>query len=335
MKIGAYTLATPLALAPMAGITDKPFRQVCRSFGAAWTVSEMVSSDPNLQFRRKTRYRLDHTGEEGINVVQIAGSDPAQLAHAARFNVAQGAQVIDINMGCPAKKVCNVLAGSALLQNEALVRTILEAVVAAVEVPVTLKTRLGWDDEHRNILTIARMAEDAGIAALAVHGRTRTQMYRGEACYDLLLPLRQQSKLPLWVNGDLTSPHKAWQIYRQTGADGVMIGRAAQGQPWLFRDMSYFFQQGVLPEPLSVAEHAEVISRHIAAIHAFYGDFTGVRMARKHIGWYVSLLPEGEAFRRVINQVDNALIQRQQLDRFLDKQIMTLAVWPCHYRAVV
>lgn len=332
MQIGSYTLPIPLALAPMAGITDKPFRQLCRSFGATWTVSEMVSSDPSLQFRRKTQYRLDRAGEDGIKVVQIAGSDPDQLAKAAQFNVAQGAQVIDINMGCPAKKVCNVLAGSALLQNEPLVKAILNTVVAAVDVPVTLKTRLGWDDEHRNILTVAQMAEEAGIAALAVHGRTRTQMYRGEACYDLLVPLRQQTALPLWVNGDLTSPHKAWQIRQQTGADGVMIGRAAQGQPWLFRDLSYFFQQGVLPEPLSVARHAEVISQHIAAMHEFYGDFIGVRMARKHIGWYVALLPEGEIFRRAINQVDDAVTQRRQLDHFLDRQIAQLTDWPCHYR---
>lgn len=332
MQIGSYALTMPLALAPMAGITDKPFRQLCRDFGAAWTVSEMVGSDPSLLKRRKTLQRIDQAGEEGVRIVQIAGSDPEQLAQAARFNVANGAQVIDINMGCPAKKVCYVLAGSALLQNEALVQSILQRVVAAVDVPVTLKTRLGWDDEHQNILTVAQMAEDAGIAALAVHGRTRTQMYRGEACYDLMVPLRRQTGLPLWVNGDLTSPQKAWQVWRQTGADGVMIGRAAQGQPWLFRDLAHFFRHGLLPEPLSVAEHAQVVRQHIRAMHRFYGEVAGVRMARKHIGWYVALLPEGRVFSRAVNKIDDAAQQLQQLDDFLDQQVKQLAFWPCAYR---
>ena len=333
MQIGSYSLTTPLALAPMAGITDKPFRQLCRSFGAGWAVSEMISSDPSLQHRRKTQHRLDHAGEAGIRVVQIAGSDPEQLAQAARMNVAQGAQIIDINMGCPAKKVCHVLAGSALLQNEPLVAEILHTVVAAVDVPVTLKTRLGWDDTHQNILTVAQLAEQAGIAALAVHGRTRTQMYRGEACYDLFIPLREQTSLPLWVNGDLTSPQKAWQIWKQTGANGVMIGRGAQGQPWLFRDMAYFFEHGILPEPLDVAEHAEVIRQHVQEIHDFYGDFMGVRMARKHIAWYVTSLPEGNTFRQMINTVEDAKQQRQLLDVFLKQQVARLVVWPCFYRS--
>ena len=251
MHIGEYRIDTPVALAPMAGITDKPFRRLAREYGAGYAVSEMISDDPSLRHTRKTLRRSDHSGETGPIAVQIAGSDPEQLAEAARYNVAAGAQIIDINMGCPAKKVCNVLAGSALLQNEDLVGRILRAVVQAVEVPVTLKTRLGWDDEHKNILTVAKMAEQAGIAALAVHGRTRTQMYKGEAAYELIAEVKQQIKLPLWVNGDLSSPQKAADILRQTGADGVMIGRAAQGQPWLFRDIRHYLAEGSLPPPQS------------------------------------------------------------------------------------
>lgn len=332
MQIGCYQLTAPVALAPMAGITDKPFRQLCREFGAGWAVSEMITSDPSLQYTRKTLQRADYKGESGIKVVQIAGSEPQQLAEAARYNVARGADVIDINMGCPAKKVCNVLSGSALLQNESLVEAILQAVVNAVDVPVTLKTRLGWDDEHRNILTIAHLAQEAGIAALAVHGRTRTQMYRGEASYDLIAQVRQQTNLPLWVNGDITSPQKALKVWQQTEADGVMVGRAAQGQPWLFRDLVHYHQYGCLPPSLTVAEHAQVIIGHIVAMHQFYGDITGVRIARKHIGWYVAALPQGEHFRKQVNSVNDAKIQLQLINDFLDRQVAQLSVWPCSYR---
>lgn len=332
MQIGCYQLTAPVALAPMAGITDKPFRQLCREFGAGWAVSEMITSDPSLQYTRKTLQRADYKGESGIKVVQIAGSEPQQLAEAARYNVARGADVIDINMGCPAKKVCNVLSGSALLQNESLVEAILQAVVNAVDVPVTLKTRLGWDDEHRNILTIAHLAQEAGIAALAVHGRTRTQMYRGEASYDLIAQVRQQINLPLWVNGDITSPQKALKVWQQTEADGVMVGRAAQGQPWLFRDLVHYHQYGCLPPSLTVAEHAQVIIGHIVAMHQFYGDITGVRIARKHIGWYVAALPQGEHFRKQVNSVNDAKIQLQLINDFLDRQVAQLSVWPCSYR---
>lgn len=332
MQIGCYQLTAPVALAPMAGITDKPFRQLCREFGAGWAVSEMITSDPSLQYTRKTLQRADYKGESGIKVVQIAGSEPQQLAEAARYNVARGADVIDINMGCPAKKVCNVLSGSALLQNESLVEAILQAVVNAVDVPVTLKTRLGWDDEHRNILTIAHLAQEAGIAALAVHGRTRTQMYRGEASYDLIAQVRQQINLPLWVNGDITSPQKALKVWQQTEADGVMVGRAAQGQPWLFRDLVHYHQYGCLPPSLTVAQHAQVIIGHIVAMHQFYGDITGVRIARKHIGWYVAALPQGEHFRKQVNSVNDAKIQLQLINDFLDRQVAQLSVWPCSYR---
>ncbi|MCQ9326784.1 tRNA dihydrouridine synthase DusB [Neisseria dentiae] len=332
MRIGAYLIDTPVALAPMAGITDKPFRRLCREYGAGWAVGEMLNSDPTLRHTRKTLRRSDFSGESGIAAVQIAGNDPAQMAEAARYNVGLGAQVIDINMGCPAKKVCNVSAGSALMQNEPLVYEILNAVVKAVNVPVTLKTRLGWHDEHKNILTVARMAEEAGIAAIAIHGRTRTQMYRGEASYDLIAEAKSRLNIPVWVNGDITSPQKAQAVLAQTGADGIMIGRGAQGQPWLFRDISYFAEHGRLPEPLSVAQCGETALRHIGAMHEFYGERDGVRIARKHIGWYIAELPAGETVRREINRMESAAEQYDALAAFLEKAPETTDRWPCAYR---
>lgn len=332
MQIGSYQLNAPFALAPMAGITDKPFRQICRNFGAGWAVSEMLTSDPSLQQTHKTLRRADSEGEGGIRVVQIAGSNPQFLAETARYNVARGAQVIDINMGCPVKKVCNVLAGSALLQNESLVAEILHTVVDAVAVPVTLKTRLGWDDNHCNILAIGDIAEKAGIAAIAVHGRTRAQMYNGVARYELITQLRQQIHVPLWVNGDITSPQKAFAVSQQTGVQGIMIGRAALGQPWLFRDLRHFHIHGVLPVALSVAEHAQVIHKHIQSMHDFYGEYLGVRIARKHIGWYVAILAGGDEFRRQVNRVVDAKQQLHMIDAYLDQQIKQLSVWPCTYR---
>ncbi len=332
MHIGAYLIDNPVALAPMAGITDKPFRRLCREYGAGWAVGEMLNSDPTLRHTRKTLRRSDFSGESGIAAVQIAGNDPAQMAEAARYNVGLGAQVIDINMGCPAKKVCNVSAGSALMQNEPLVYEILNAVVKAVNVPVTLKTRLGWHDEHKNILTVARMAEEAGIAAIAIHGRTRTQMYRGEASYDLIAEAKSRLNIPVWVNGDITSPQKAQAVLAQTGADGIMIGRGAQGQPWLFRDISYFAEHGRLPEPLSVAQCGETALRHIGAMHEFYGERDGVRIARKHIGWYIAALPGGETVRREINRMESAAEQYDALAAFLEKAPETTDRWPCAYR---
>ncbi|UOO82203.1 tRNA dihydrouridine synthase DusB [Uruburuella testudinis] len=332
MQIGAYSVDTPIALAPMAGITDKPFRQLCRAFGAGWAVGEMLTSDPSLRHTRKSLRRSDFEGETGVRVVQIAGSDPVQLAEAARYNVAQGAQIIDINMGCPAKKVCNVLAGSALLQNEPLVAEILHAVVGAVDVPVTLKTRLGWHDEHQNIGTVARMAEDAGIAALAVHGRTRTQMYKGQASYDLIAEVKSRLKIPVWVNGDITSPQKAAAVLQQTGADGIMIGRGAQGQPWLFRDLAYFAEHGCLPMPPDLAECSATVLQHVQAMHAFYGETAGVRIARKHIGWYLDPLPGGEAARRDINRLDSAAAQYDAVAAFLDRLPHHTDAWVCAYR---
>ncbi|UOO76594.1 tRNA dihydrouridine synthase DusB [Neisseria sp. Dent CA1/247] len=332
MYIGTYSIDTPIALAPMAGITDKPFRHLCREYGAGWAVGEMLNSDPTLRQTRKTLRRSDFEGEKGVVAVQIAGNDPVQMAEAARYNVKQGAQVVDINMGCPAKKVCNVLAGSALLQNEPLVADILHAVVKAVDVPVTLKTRLGWHDEHKNILTVARIAEDAGIAAIAIHGRTRTQMYKGEAEYDLIAEAKGRLKIPVWVNGDITAPQKAAEVLRQTGADGIMIGRGAQGQPWLFRDLKYFAEYGRLPEALTVQECGETVLRHIRDMHGFYGERDGVRIARKHIGWYIGAMPGGETVRREINQTDSAAAQYDMLARFLDQLKDHTDCWMCSYR---
>ncbi|XXQ67711.1 tRNA dihydrouridine synthase DusB [Neisseriaceae bacterium B1] len=319
-----------IALAPMAGITDKPMRQLAKQFGATWTVSEMLSSDPSLQHTRKSLQRRDHYGEAGIIVVQIAGSDPEQLAQAARLNVEHGAQVIDINMGCPAKKVCNVLAGSALLQNEPLVQAILNTVVQAVDVPVTLKTRIGWDDDYRNILTIAKMAEQAGIAALAIHGRTRAQMYRGNASYDLIQQVRQQIDLPLWVNGDIDSPQKAAQVLAQTGANGVMIGRAAQGQPWLFADIAHYLNTGTIPPRQTFQAASETALNHLAAIYEFYGEH-GARIARKHIGWYLQRLPESEPIRQSANQSESTAAQYQLMANYFAEQAQKYEFWQRDY----
>ncbi|QMT40111.1 tRNA dihydrouridine synthase DusB [Neisseria shayeganii] len=330
MQIGPYTAAPAVALAPMAGITDKPFRILARRFGAGWAVGEMMTSDPGLQHTRKTLSRADHSGEPGTIAVQIAGSDPAQLAEAARLNVARGAQVIDINMGCPAKKVCNVAAGSALLQNEALVADILHAVVEAVDVPVTLKTRLGWNDDNRNIRTVARLAEDAGIAALAVHGRTRTQMYKGQAEYGLIAEVKRDIGIPLWVNGDIDSPQKAARVLAETGADGVMIGRAAQGQPWLFADVAHYLAHGSLPPPLPFQVACDTLLGHLQAMYAFYGNTAGLRIARKHIGWYLAALPQGETARRHINTLDSEAAQYRAVADFLGRT--ALEYWPCAWR---
>ncbi|ASK28425.1 tRNA dihydrouridine synthase DusB [Neisseria chenwenguii] len=332
MEIGQYRLETPVALAPMAGITDKPFRRLARDFGAGWAVGEMLTSDPSLRHTKKTLRRSDLGGENGVAAVQILGNVPAQMAEAARHNVSLGAEVIDINMGCPAKKVCNVAAGSALMQNETLVAQILEAVVGAVDVPVTLKTRLGWADDHKNLPAVAKIAQESGIAALAVHGRTRTQMYKGEAEYGLIAEVKGSLNIPVWVNGDITSPQKAAAVLAQTGADGVMIGRGAQGRPWLFRDVRYFLEHGRLPAPLPFAECAAAVLAHLRAMHGFYGEPDGVRIARKHIGWYLAPLPEGETARREINRLDSAAAQYDAVAGFLAQQADRADVWACDYR---
>ncbi len=309
MQIGPYTLDPPLALAPMAGVTDKPFRQLCKRMGAGLAVSEMTTADPRLWHTAKSVRRMDHDGEPDPIAVQIAGYDPAMLAEAARFNVDHGAQIIDINMGCPAKKVCNVWSGSALLQDEPLVARICQAVVAAVDVPVTLKIRTGWDREHRNALNIARIAEDAGIAVLSVHGRTRADKYQGQAEYETIAAVKQAIGIPVFANGDIVDGPSARHVLDVTGADGLMIGRGAQGRPWIFREIAHYLATGEeLPEP-GAETVGEILCGHLEHLHAFYGERQGVRIARKHLGWYARDRPENAAFRAVANRAESAVQQ--------------------------
>jgi tRNA-dihydrouridine synthase B len=306
MQIGPYRIDPPLALAPMAGVTDKPFRLLCKRLGAGLAVSEMTTADPKLWHTRKSLHRMDHSGEPEPVSVQIAGYDPAMLAEAARFNVANGAQIVDINMGCPAKKVCNVWSGSALLQDEPLVARICKAVAGAVEVPVTLKFRTGWDRDHRNALSIARLAEDAGIAALALHGRTRADKYEGEAEYETIAAVKASVRIPVFANGDVTTPERARHVLDATGADALMIGRGAQGRPWIFREIAHYLATGEkLPEP-APGEVAAILLGHLEHLYAFYGEFAGVRIARKHLGWYAKDRPENAAFRQVVNRAETA-----------------------------
>jgi len=303
----------------MAGVTDRPFRQLCRAQGAGLVVSEMVSSNALLWGSEKTRRRIDHSGESAPIAVQIAGADPVMMAEAARFNVGHGAQIIDINMGCPAKKVCNVMAGSALLQDETLVGRILDAVVAAVDVPVTLKIRTGWDPEHKNGLAVAKIAEQAGIQALSVHGRTRACAYRGEAEHDTICTIKSAISIPVIANGDITTPEKAVAVLRHTGADAVMIGRAAQGRPWIFREIAHFMATGEhLPEP-TPAEICSMLTGHLHQLYAFYGEYTGVRVARRHIAWYSKGQRTGNAFRQHINQLESAEAQLQYVQDFFNR----------------
>ncbi len=321
LRIGPYTLPNRLILAPMAGVTDQPFRQLCRRFGAGLVVSEMVTSDVRLWNSRKSRLRLPHEDDPEPRSVQIAGGDAAMLAEAARANVALGAQIIDINMGCPAKKVCNKAAGSALMKDERLVAEILAAVVAAVDVPVTLKIRTGWDRQNKNGITVARIAEQAGISALAVHGRTRADLYTGEAEYDSIASIKQAVSMPVFANGDIDSPHKARAVLAHTGADGVLIGRAAQGRPWIFREIAHFLETGVqLPGPgLNEVQH--ILLEHLAALHAFYGEVMGVRIARKHVGWYLATLTGAKEFRAQFNRLDNTDAQRASIREFFAARI--------------
>lgn len=304
MQIGPYRIDPPVVLAPMAGVTDKPFRMLCKRLGAGLCVSEMTTSDPRFWNTPKSLRRMDHVGEPEPVSVQIAGTEPAQLAEAARYNAAHGAELIDINMGCPAKKVCNVAAGSALLRDEALVARILEAVVGAVDVPVTLKIRTGWCRETRNALTIARIAEASGIAALTIHGRTRNDFYEGEAEYATIAAVKAAVRIPVIANGDITSPQKAKAVLEATGADAVMVGRAAQGRPWIFREIAHFLATGTELPPVTLAEVRDVLIGHLEHLHAFYGEPQGVRIARKHLGWYAKDHPEQAAFRTVVNAAE-------------------------------
>ncbi|TAM95259.1 MAG: tRNA dihydrouridine synthase DusB [Rhodanobacteraceae bacterium] len=328
MQIGPLRIDPPVALAPMAGVTDKPFRQLCKRLGAGLAVSEMTTSDPRLWQTRKSLHRMDHAGEPDPVSVQIAGADPGRLAEAARFNVAHGAQVIDINMGCPAKKVCNAWAGSALLADEPLVARICEAVVNAVEVPVTLKIRTGQTPEHLNALAIARIAEDSGIAALAVHGRTRSQKYEGLAEYDTIAAVKAGVSIPVFANGDVDSPAKARKVLDCTRADALMIGRAAQGRPWIFREIAHFLATGErLPEP-GIAEVRDILLGHLDDLYAFYGEAAGVRIARKHLGWYARDRPENAAFRAVVNAAESAHEQRRLTRDYFDALVAGV---PCEF----
>jgi len=290
----------------MAGVTDQPFRNLCRRLGAGLVVSEMVSSDPRLWQSKKTSFRLNHDGEPEPRSVQIAGSDPEMMAAAAQFNVSNGAQIIDINMGCPAKKVCKKAAGSALLKDEKLVKQILSAVVNAVDVPVTLKIRTGWSPSQRNGTTIAQIAEESGIAALAVHGRTRECAYKGEVEYDTIATIKEIISIPVMANGDITTPQKAQEVLDHTAADGIMIGRGAQGNPWIFREIAHFLKTGETLPATSFKEVKQVMMKHLSDLHHFYGEHAGVRIARKHFGWYVQNLPYGDTHRKLFNQLDNA-----------------------------
>ena len=319
MQIGPYQLRNNLIVAPMAGVTDRPFRQLCKQMGAGMAVSEMVASNSLLWGSAKTQRRANHDGEVEPISVQIAGADPQMMADAARYNVDKGAQIIDINMGCPAKKICNVSAGSALLQNEPLVEKILNAVTKAVNVPVTLKIRTGWDKEHRNALNILKLAEDTGIQALAMHGRTRACGYSGEAEYDTIAAVKAAAKIPVIANGDITTPEKAKFVLDYTGADAVMIGRAAQGRPWIFREIEHFLRTGEnLPHP-EVAEIHRVLNAHLEDLYGFYGEYTGVRMARKHISWYTKGLAGSASFRHAMNQLESIAEQQTAVNEFFSE----------------
>jgi tRNA-dihydrouridine synthase B len=321
VQIGPYTLRNNVFVAPMAGVTDRPFRQLCKELGAGYAVSEMAASNPRLWASEKSTRRTDHAGEMEPKAVQIAGAVPEELAECAKFNVDRGAQIIDINMGCPVKKVCNNWCGSALLQHEDLVARILDAVVAAVDVPVTLKFRTGWNRENKNALRIARLAEDAGIRMLTLHGRTRADGYKGDAEYDTIAAVKAAVKIPVVANGDITTPEKAKYVLDYTGADAVMIGRAAQGRPWICREIDHYLRSGVhLPPPL-VNEVRELMNAHLEAHYAFYGEYVGVRTARKHIGWYVRDLPGGEAFRQRMNLLESTAEQLAAVDGFFKSQV--------------
>lgn len=323
LNIGNQTIANRLIVAPMAGVTDNPFRRLSKSFGAGHAVSEMIIADTALYARKKSLYRANFDGEIAPISAQIAGAEPDKLAEATRFQVANGAQIVDINMGCPAKKVCKKLAGSALLQDEILVRQLLEAAVDAVDVPVTLKTRLGFANGQENILKIADIAEKAGIAAIAIHGRTREDFYTGEARYDLIKQVKQQVKIPVIVNGDIDSPQKAKAVYKLTGADAIMIGRAAQGKPWIFRDIHHYLQTGELLASPSISELRKIVLTHLEELYQFYGEYSGCRIARKHIAWYTGGLPNSNAFREAMYSKDTTAGQFAVADEFLRSHDMT------------
>lgn len=317
MRIGQYEIKNRIFLVPMAGITDQPFRRLCSQLGAGLTFSEMMSTNPDVWHTEKSKLRLSHHHEIGINAVQIAGSDPTEMAEAAKINVAYGAEIIDINMGCPAKKVNKKMAGSALLREPDLVARILDAVVNAVDVPVTLKIRTGWDPENRNCLEIANIAEQAGISALTIHGRTRSCLFEGEAEYDSIKAAKQAVSIPIIANGDITSAEKAKQVLDYTQADAVMIGRGSLGRPWLFSEIGKFFEKGDLVSTLSLNDKCQLMLQHIENLHQFYGEEKGYRIARKHVGWYVEQLKPNANFRRTFNALDSTKEQLKALEDFV------------------
>jgi tRNA-dihydrouridine synthase B len=322
MRIGPYLLANNLFVAPMAGVTDRPFRKLCKQLGAGYAVSEMVTSRRDLWHTLKTSRRADHQGESGPIAVQIAGTEGPMMAEAARYNIERGAQIIDINMGCPAKKVCNKWAGSALMQDEPLALSIVEAVVQACEpfqVPVTLKMRTGWCDSHKNAVRLAQEAQSVGVQMITVHGRTREQGYKGEAEYDTIAAVKAAVSVPVVANGDIDSPHKALQVLQRTGADALMIGRAAQGRPWIFREIAHFMQTGQLLAPPLVEEVRRLLQEHLQEHYSLYGEFIGVRSARKHIAWYILGLPGADAFRVAMNRLEDCAAQQHAVDGYLDQ----------------
>ncbi|MCZ6559534.1 MAG: tRNA dihydrouridine synthase DusB [Gammaproteobacteria bacterium] len=321
MKIGPYQLNSPFLLAPMAGITDAPFRKLCRQFGAGMTSSEMTTADMSLWHTAKSQHRLDLDMDAEPRVVQIAGSDPGQLALAARHCVDRGAQIIDINMGCPAKKVCRKLAGSALLQDTDLVQRILERVVTAVPVPVTLKIRTGWDTEHRNGIEIARIAEECGIQALAVHGRTRACRFKGVAEYETIARIKDAVTIPVIANGDITTPEKSLEVLNVSSADALMIGRGAQGRPWVFRELNHYYATGENVVPLELSEVRDTMLGHLDDLYRFYGEKTGVRVARKHLKWYCTSLDQSDLFRSQVVRVDSACEQMRLTREYFNSQV--------------
>ncbi|CAO95319.1 tRNA dihydrouridine synthase DusB [Erwinia tasmaniensis] len=318
MRIGNHQLRNRLIAAPMAGITDRPFRTLCYAMGAGMTVSEMLSSNPEVWASDKSRLRMVHSDEPGIRTVQIAGCDPTEMAGAARINAASGAQVIDINMGCPAKKVNRKMAGSALLQHPELVKSILSAVVNAVDVPVTLKIRTGWDSDNRNCVEIAQLAERCGIQALTIHGRTRACLFNGEAEYDSIRTVKQNVSIPVIANGDITDPHKARAVLDYTGADALMIGRAAQGRPWIFREIQHYLDTGELLAPMPLAEVKRLLIGHLRELHDFYGQRKGYRIARKHVSWYLQEHAPNDQFRRTFNAIEDASEQLEALEAYFE-----------------
>lgn len=324
IQIGPYQLDNNMLLAPMAGVTDRPFRQLCRRFGAGLVVSEMLSSNPRVWHTDKSKLRMNREGETGIQMVQIAGCDPDLMAQAAQFNVQNGAQIIDINMGCPAKKVNKKAAGSALLQHPELVTKILDSVVKSVDVPVTLKIRTGWNQANRNALEIAKIAEQAGIKMLSVHGRTRECLFKNTVEYDTIAQVKQAVSIPVIANGDINSPQKAEYVLKHTQADGIMIGRGAQGQPWIFSQIHHYLSTGnELPSP-ELSEIAAIMQRHVAAIHEFYGDFMGVQIARKHVNWYAAKFDSDKQFRRRFNTIENPNDQLIAIETFFHTASDTL-----------